>query len=192
MPSSFVEPHDPSEKNVLPAAELRDVILPIALETTRSLALQMQSFDGMLWEIDQLLNDLQPPLTGKIRFWQPKDDDFQRFIPIIWRRSKADNKWKFDKRGWAFLTLRVMKAREFSDNYDLVFSLVALGCEIQKARAGLLLAFTNFTQSGTQRLKHAVPNGTKWRKKIEAVTIDRDAGKFRTWITKHNPPRDPS
>lgn len=190
MPSPSIEPIDPSEKNVLPAAELREVILPIAAETTRSLALQMQSFDGMLWDIDQLLNDLQPPLTGKLRLWQPKDDAYQRFIPIIWRRSKADNKWKFDKRGWAFLTLRVMKAREFSDNYELVFSLVSLACEIQKVRAGLLLAFTNFTQSGAQRLKHAVPNGTKWRKKIEAVTRERDAGKHRTWITKHNPPRD--
>lgn len=178
------------EKNDLPTAELRDVLLPLVTEKTRSLALQMQTFDGMLWEIDQLLNDLQPPLSGKIRFFLPKDDPFQRYLPVIWRRSPKDSKWKFDKRGWDYLTLRVMKAREFSDNYDLVFSLVSLACEIQKARANLLRSITNFTQSHDRKKDAAVPNGTKWRKTIEKVTADRDAGKYRSWITKHNPPRD--
>jgi len=185
-----MDPINHHEKNDLPTAELRDVLLPLVAEKTRSLALQMQSFDGMLWEIDQLLNDLQPPLTGKIRFFLPKDDPFQRYIPVRWRRSKNDSKWKFKKIGWDYLTLRVMKAREFSDNYDLVVSLITLACEIQKARAWLLRSITNFTQSHDRKQDTAVPNGTKWRNEIEAVTADRDAGKYRSWITKHNPPRD--
>ncbi len=32
-------------------------MLPIAIESTRTLALQMQAFDGMLWEIDHLAHE---------------------------------------------------------------------------------------------------------------------------------------
>lgn len=183
------EPLDPSESNVKPTAELKDVVLPIAIESTRTLALQMQAFDGMLWEIDKLLNDLQPRLTGKIRFWQPKDDLFQRFIPIIWRRSKKDNKWKFDKFGWSYLTLRVMRARSFNDNCELVRELLELGMELAKARANLLLCLTSYSQGSAKRLKHAIPRGTQMRAQINNWKTSRDAGQYRTFITGHQPVR---
>lgn len=149
----------------------------------------MQTFDGMLWEIDQLLNDLQPPLTGKIRLWQPPDDHLQRFIPVIWRRSKADSRWKFDKIGWARLPMRAKQVREFYDNRLVVTALLKLAVEIAQSRAGLVTSLTNFSRSTKARLKTTATKGTSMRMELKALTGARDSGKHRTWITGHLPVR---
>ncbi|MDI4635927.1 hypothetical protein J7U46_22935 [Pelomonas sp. V22] len=166
------------------------MVLSITNEITAAVAFQMQILDGMLWDIDQLLNDLQPPLTGKIRLWQDTNDHLQRYFPVIWRRSKADNKWKFDKIGWARLPLRAKQVREFNDNHPLVTELLKLAVKIYQARAGLVTSLTNFSRGSKQRLNTLKTSGTNMRHKLNDLVAARDSEKYRTWITGHHPVRE--
>lgn len=170
--------------------ELKQVLVPIAQDAAVSIAIQMQTFDEMLWEIDGLLNDLQPPQSGRIRLYQQPTDQFQRYVPIVWRRSKVDNKWKFDKVGWAGLSRRAKQAREFYDNREMVNDLLLLAMAVYKARANLLLALTNFTKACTTRLSGAAPKGTKMRAQLKGLTELRNSGKYRTFQTGHAPARE--
>lgn len=188
--SKLSGPFDPCAPSETPTLSFKDALLQECEQTARSLCLQLQSLDALLWEIDQLLNDLQPPFSGKIRLWESDDDLSHRYIPVIWERPSTLKRWSRRKVGWPHLSLRAKKARAFRDNLDVVRELLVLASEIRTTRAGLYRTFTIWTTAVNERMKHAVPNGTAFRDKVNAIRSARDAGRYFTFVTGHTPERD--
>lgn len=162
----------------------------IAYEAVLDLALQIDAIDGMIVDIDLLLNDLQPPQSGKIRIVFSPIDGVGRPVPVIYRRSRVDNKWKYDQIGRARLPMRAKRARDFSDTHEQVTFLLSWCAELMEQRADLIKSITSSKMSAAQRLRAIIPKGTQFRQLINQMAEDRDNGKYRTFGTGHNPPRE--
>jgi uncharacterized protein YcfL len=55
-------------------------------ETTRALASHILQIDTQLQKVDALMNDLQPPITGKMRIeWYESQGKIYP-TPVLWKR----------------------------------------------------------------------------------------------------------
>ncbi|WP_186203789.1 hypothetical protein [Burkholderia gladioli] len=79
---------------------------------------EVVEIDKALLALDELLNFLQPPRTGKIRieWWERRGRRVP--TPVIWSHSKAG--WRAERVSGTGLSRRVKSSRDFHDNYPQV------------------------------------------------------------------------
>jgi len=137
-----------------------------------AIALQVGAIDSMLHDIDHLLNDFQPALTGKVRILWVFRDGFIRPRPAVYRRSKADGGWKYDQVGGKALANRTKTSRAFHRNRDVVRELLAAVSTLMEMRQVLLESITAARMTGNARLQAIGPKATILRRRL-------------TWIDDH-------
>ncbi|TAM08302.1 MAG: hypothetical protein EPN70_00750 [Paraburkholderia sp.] len=113
------------------------------------IAEEIAQIDQALHGLDELLNFLQPPHTGKIRIeWWKRNG---RLVPqpVVWRHSAAG--WRAERVPVAGLSRRVRSAREFHDNQKQVRAVCQNVTKLLTMREQTLapLAMFRRTTSGT-------------------------------------------
>lgn len=168
---------------------IEESITNLAQQAVAEIVKEITEIDGLLYDIDYQLNDLQPPLNGKIRINFTPIDGLIRPVPAIYRRSKADNQWKWDKVGRSRLSLRAKRAREFHDTAELVSELLSHASALMQMRSDLIQSVTNLRLSAKFKLKSVKPKRASILHRVRLIFCEIDFGWHRTFITKHEPPR---
>lgn len=129
-----------------------DYLSTLPNEVSRSaekIAVEVAQIDNALSALDELLNLLQPPHTGKIRIeWWTRNG---RCVPtpVIWSHSKAG--WRAVRVPGLGLSRRVKSARAFSDNFKQVKAICQNVTMLLKMREQTLAPIAMFqrTMAGT-------------------------------------------
>lgn len=166
------------------------VFEPLFAEANLLITEGLSMIDEALHEVDYLLNDFQPFITGKIRIEFLLIDGMLRPVAVVWRRSTLDNKWRYDKVGRKGLSKRVKKAREFSDTWEIVEGLLKQAMELMALRSNYIRAATNMRMSLTQQHRHIKARSADHILQTRLLIMGREEGMYRTFISGHSPPRD--
>ena len=120
-----------------------------ASRVAASIAAEVAEIDRALTALDELLNLLQPPRTGKVRieWWERGGRPVPQ--PVIWSHTKAG--WRAVRVRPAGLSRRVRSARDFNDNYRQVKAICQNVTKLLKMREQALapLAMFERTTAGT-------------------------------------------
>jgi len=120
-----------------------------ASRVAAGIAAEVTEIDRALTALDDLLNLLQPPRSGKIRieWWERAGRPVPQ--PVIWSHSKAG--WRAVRVRAAGLSRHVRSARDFNDNYRQVKAICQNVATLLKMREQALapLAMFERTTAGT-------------------------------------------
>ncbi|MFL9885222.1 hypothetical protein PQR66_19420 [Paraburkholderia agricolaris] len=113
------------------------------------IAAEVAQIDNALTALDDLLNLLQPPHTGKIRIEWWERNGHRVPTPVIWSHSKAG--WRAVRVPGTGLSRRVKSARDFNDNHKQVKAICQNVTTLLKMREQALAPIAMFhrTTAGT-------------------------------------------
>jgi hypothetical protein len=101
-------------------------------ETARILASHVLLIDAELQKVDAIMNDFQPPVSGKIRIeWYSSKGRIYP-TPVIWKRTRQGGLWRAERASAKNLASRVKTARQFHKT--------ARGMKLLAKRASALIA----------------------------------------------------
>lgn len=114
--------------------------------TARKLAERIQEIDASLGSIDHLMNDAQPPVSGKLRIeWHTsKGKRYPR--PVIWKRALAGH-WRSEPISAVNLVSRVRTVRYFHNCAPLMKELARMASHLICLRQQTLARFAAFNRS---------------------------------------------
>ena len=114
--------------------------------TARKLAERILEIDASIGLIDHLMNDAQPPVSGKLRIeWHmSKGKRYPR--PVIWKRARAGH-WRSEPTSAVNLVSRVRTARYFHDCAPLMKELARTASDLIYLRQQTLARFAAFNRS---------------------------------------------
>ncbi|MFT4063372.1 hypothetical protein [Paraburkholderia sp.] len=130
---------------------------------------EVAEIDKALMALDELLNFMQPPRTGKIRieWWERRGRRVP--TPVIWSHSKAA--WRAERVSDTGLSRRVKSSREFHDNYPQVKAICQNVTTLLKMREQALAPIAMF-----QRTRGGTLNTNVHRLTIACIGIDLAMG----------------
>ena len=114
--------------------------------TARKLAERIQEIDASIGLIDHLMNDVQPPVSGKLRIeWHmSKGRRYPR--PVIWKRARAGH-WRSEPISAVNLVSRVRKVRYFHSCAPQMKELARMASDLICLRQQTLARFAAFNRS---------------------------------------------
>lgn len=117
--------------------------------TAAKIAAEVAQIDNALMALDELLNLLQPPHTGKIRIEWWERNGRRVPTPVVWSHSKAG--WRAVRVPGTGLSRRVRSARAFNDNFKQVKAICRNVTTLLKMREQALAPIAMFqrTTAGT-------------------------------------------
>lgn len=147
------------------------------------IAAEVAEIDRALTALDELLNFLQPPRTGKIRieWWERKGRHIP--TPVIWSHSKAG--WRAARVPGTGLSRRVKSARDFNDNYKQVKAVCRNATMLLKMREQALAPIAMF-----QRTTAGTLNTNVHRLTLACIGIDLAMGFARQQFGIGDAPED--
>ncbi|MCP2086070.1 UNVERIFIED_ORG: hypothetical protein J2Y81_002087 [Paraburkholderia sediminicola] len=148
-----------------------------------SIVAEVAEIDKALTALDELLNLLQPPRTGKIRieWWERKGRRVP--TPVIWSYSKAG--WRAVRVPGAGLSRRVKSARDFNDNHKQVKAICQNVTTLLKMREQALAPIAMF-----QRTTAGTLNTNVHRLTLACIGIDLAMGFARQQFGIGDAPED--
>lgn len=137
--------------------------------TAAQIAAEVAEIDRALEGLDDLLNLLQPPRSGKIRieWWERAGRPVP--TPVIWSHSKAG--WRAVRVPGAGLSRRAKSARDFNDNYKRVKAICQNVTTLLKMREQALAPIAMF-----QRTTAGTLNSNTHRLTLACIGIDLAMG----------------
>lgn len=154
--------------------DLKKELVERAKQLAEQIALQVGALDSILKDIDFLLNDFQPALTGKIRVLWVFRDGLVRPQPVQYRRSKADGKWKYKNVGAARLAKRARSAHAFHRNIDIVYKLLEHVTLVMNMRTALISTITQTVKVGGDRLEAVGSSAQETRLWLDKIVETKD------------------
>jgi hypothetical protein len=133
------------------------------------IAAEVVEIDKALTALDELLNLLQPPRTGKIRIEWRERKGRRVPTPAIWSYSKAG--WRAARVPGTGLSRRVKSARDFNDNYKQVKAICQNVTMLLKMREQALAPIAMF-----QRATAGTLNTNVHRLTMACIGIDLAMG----------------
>lgn len=129
-----------------------DYLLALPEEVSRTaakIAAEVAQVDNALTALDELLNLLQPPHTGKIRIEWWERNGRRVPMPVVWSHSKAG--WRAVRVPGTGLSRRVKSARAFNDSFKQVKAICQNVTALLKMREQALAPVAMFqrTTAGT-------------------------------------------
>lgn len=140
--------------------------------TAAQIAAEVAEIDRALDGLDDLLNLLQPPRSGKIRIEWWERAGRQVPTPVIWSHSKAG--WRAVRVPGTGLSRRVKSARDFNDNYRQVKAICQNVTKLLKMREQALAPIAMF-----QRTTAGTLNSNTHRLTMACIGIDLAMGMAR-------------
>jgi hypothetical protein len=147
------------------------------------IAAEVAEIDKALTALDDMLNLLQPPRTGKIRieWWERAGRRVP--TPVIWSHSKAG--WRGVRVPGVGLSRRVKSARDFNDNYKQVKAICQNVTTLLKMREQALAPIAMF-----QRTTAGTLNTNVHRLTMACIGIDLAMGFARQQFKIGDAPED--
>jgi hypothetical protein len=111
-----------------------------------ALATLISRIDMQLVRLDEILNDIQPPMTGKLRIEWYQSQGRRYPTPVVWKRAR-NGLWRAERVSVSNLSKRIRRSREFHDVAPVVRSLAKGIAAIIRQRQMAMEKFAVFNRS---------------------------------------------
>ena len=123
---------------------------------------RLSQVEEQLLEVDKLLDQVQPPHTGRIRLmWITRMSrgwlNERSPVPAIWSRSKLSGRWTAKQVPIKGLTSRVKSSGEFAATTDQAREVVACFAELLDLHGRIRKHVTEFDRRWLMADKHIAP-----------------------------------